>query len=269
MSCDRRSLARRPAWLAAILCLALATGAARGAAAPAGDAEVQAQLRRVVDAIVGTSGDAAAGFDRLAEMAPSRNELLIEIAIFLRDARGTEEAMGGALVLDQLGFTAEEKIAAVVPRLDTPDPALRKVLYELLGTVDRAGGGEPEFGVYLPLLAGDSPAPGLIRYLYRVSPSGAVDAMRRAHPGAVSAGAERDVAEVDAHLRSRSRGERPVATAQREAAASLERLSRSPLWWLRLYAASALREEPALASQEIRTRLDKDENALVRSAGRD
>jgi len=261
---------RRSAWLAAALWLALAaTGAARGAAGAAGDSDVQAQLRRVVEAIVGATGDAAARLDRLTEMAPSRGELLMEIAIFLRGAHGTEEAMGAALVLDQLGFTNEEKIAAVVPHLDTPDAALRRVLYDLLGTVDRLAGGEPDFSPYRALLAGDSPPPGLIRYMYASSPAAAVAAMSLAHPGETSAGVDQDIAAVDSILRLEARGERLAATALREPAASLERLSRSPVWWLRLYAAAALREEAALAGPEVRSRLERDGNPLVRAAGRD
>jgi len=269
MSCGKRAPGRGRVWVAAALCLALAaSGTAWGAAPVAGDAEVQAQLRRVVEAIVGTTGDAAARLDRLAEMAPSRTDLLLEIAIFLRDAPGTEEAMSAALVLDQLAFTNAEKIAAAVPHLDTPDAGLRRVLYDLLGTVDRPTGGEPEFGAYLSLLGGDSPAPGLVRYLYAISPGAAVDAMRRAHPGTAAAGVGGDVDAVDAILRSKARGERLAATALREPAASLERLSRSPVWWLRLYAAAALGEEPALASPEVKARLANDEHPLVRAAGR-
>jgi len=260
---------QRPVWLAMALCLALGTsGAAWGAGSVAGDSDVQAQLRLVVEAIVGTTGDAAARLDRLTEMAPSRVDLLMEIAIFLRDASGTEEAMSAALVLDQLGFTAAEKIAAVVPRLDTPDAALRRVLYDLLGTVDRAAGGEPEFTAYLALLGGDSPAPGLVRYLYETSPGAAVEAMRRAHPGAVAADEDRDVGAVEAMLQREVRGETLPATALREPAASLERLSRSKVWWLRLYAAAALHAEPALATPDVKARLEHDEHALVRAAGR-
>jgi len=156
-----------------------------------------------------------------------------------------------------------------VPHLDTPDAGLRRVLYDLLGTVDRATAGEPQFGAYVTLLGGDSPPPGLIRYLYATSPGAAVDAMRRAHPGAAAAGDDRDVDAVDAVLRSTARGDRLAAAALHEAAASLERLSRSSLWWLRLYAAAALHEEPALATPEVKSRLEHDEHPSVRAAGRD
>jgi len=257
----------------AALCLALtATGVARGGppvAADAPNADIQAQLRLVVEAIVGTTGDAEARLDRLAEVAPSRVDLLMEIAVFLRDAHGTEEAMGGALVLDQLAFGDAEKVAAIVPHLDTPDPALRRVLYDLLGTVDRGSGGEPEFGAYLTLLGGDSPPSELVRYLYATSPRAALDAMRRAHPETNLAAEDRDIDAVDAVLRGRARGERLPAAAMREPAASLERLSRSPVWWLRLYAAAALRDEPVLANPEIKARLESDAHALVRAAARD
>lgn len=270
MSPARRARGHAAVWRAAALCVALAAiAAARGESAAAGDAEVQAQLRRVAEAIVAGTNDAAARIDRLTQLAPSRAELLLEIAVFLRDARGTEEAMSGALVLEHLAFTNAETMAAVVPRLDTTDAALRRVLYDLLGTVDRPAGGEPEFGAYLTLLRGDSPPPGLVRYLYAISPGAAVSAMRRAHPSVAASGEDRDVDAVEAFLRSQARGASPTSTASREPAASFERLSRSPVWWLRLYAAAVLGEEPELAGPEVKARLAADAHPLVRDPGHD
>ena len=185
-----RSTRRVSAWLGACLCVLLvAATPVWSGPAPARDADVQAQMQQVVEAVVGSTGDVAARIDSLAEMSGSRDTLLVQIALFLRDADGTEEAMTGAVMLRHLRFNDDEKIATVIPHLETGDAGLRRVLYDLLGTIDRPSGGEPDFGPYLPLLCGDFPPPGLVRYVYAVSPPVALRAMNAANPGArVSAG---------------------------------------------------------------------------------
>ena len=59
------------------------------------------------------------------------------------------------------------------------------------------------------------------------------------------------------------------ASALDEAAEQLDLLSRSDVWWIRLYVAETFRDEPRLAVAEIAARLREDEHPLVRqTAGR-
>lgn len=259
---NRKTGGRRPggsACLGAFLALSLA--AAATAAEPAKDPEVQARLEGIVQSVVGSAPDVAERVDRLAAAAPSREELLLQIALFLRDAGGTEEAMTGALVLHRLAFTPTEKIAAIVPQLETDDESLRRVFDDLLSTVDRPEGGDPDFAPYLPLLGGEAPPAGLVRYLYTVDPGRAVDAMVAAAPGRK---ADPDVAAVETVRRELSREGTVDPAALDRVRAALDRLSRSPAWWVRLYAAAVLEAAPSLADPGVAARLARDENPVVR-----
>ncbi len=60
--------------------------------------------------------------------------LLEQVAIFLADAGGTEEAMGGALLLHVLDFQRLEILAAALPHMVAADPDLNKILRELVAT---------------------------------------------------------------------------------------------------------------------------------------
>ena len=89
--------------------------------------------------------------------------------------------MGGALLLRYLEFSDEEKLTAVVPYLETDDSELRRVLREILRTVDRPDGDEPDFAAYVTYLreVGDDPPLALIRYMYEVSPDRTRSALAR------------------------------------------------------------------------------------------
>jgi hypothetical protein len=241
-----------------ILALSLA---ASTAAEPVRDPQVQARLEGIVEAVVASAPDVADRIDHLDAAAPSREELLLQIALFLSDAGGTEEAMTGAIVLHRLAFTPDEKIAAIVPQLGTDDEPLLRVLDDLLSTVDRPEGGAPDFAPYLPRLRGEAPPEGLLRYLYTVDPGRAVDAMVTADPRRKP---DSDVAVVETVRREQGRGGTADPTALDRSRAALDRLSRSPAWWLRLYAAAVLEVAPSLADPGVAARLARDENAVVR-----
>src|SRR5262245_33971067 len=151
---------------------------------PRADANIQALIERAVGAIVRGDADVTARFDALRDPGiGDRRTVLLQLALYLEGAVGTERSMSGALILQQLGFTPEEKLQAILPHLDTAGPGLRHVFTELLGTIDRPEGGKPDFHIYenhLEKMKG-APPRALIRYLYEVSPDTALASMERVY----------------------------------------------------------------------------------------
>ncbi|MFQ5670029.1 MAG: hypothetical protein ACE5HD_05860 [Acidobacteriota bacterium] len=83
---------------------------------------------------------------------------------------------GAALLPDHLAFTSGEKLAAALPYLSTSDHEQRKVLFDLLSTIDRARGDGVDFTFYAAALKEGQPEPlaPLIAYMYAVAPGEAL-----------------------------------------------------------------------------------------------
>ena len=228
------------------------------------DRQIQEQIDRAVAAVV-NDGDAREQLDRLRDMASGRRDvLLLQLAIYLKGSGSTEESMGGAVLLHGLDFSAEEKLQAVLPHLGTDDPELRRVFTELLGTIDRPGEGEPDFGPYEARIRRDEgePPAELIRYMYEVSPDAALGAMTRLYGrGAAPA---REIQEVQDLVARREASLRWSDEDRSAAQRSLERLVRNPDWWVRAYAAALLAHDAALRTEELTAPLVDDRSAVVR-----
>jgi len=268
-----RSIPVSLAGLAALvaLCVTIALPATQkgpraepAAGRPRGDADIQGTIEQAVDAVVRQDVGAGERFQALRQLALGRrDEVLLQLALYLSLSTGTERSMAGALILQRLEFTPEEKLDVALPNLASADPALRGVLTELLGTIDRAEGGEPDFRLYeARIMKGRlSPPPALIRYIYEVSPDAALRSMERVY-GTVGAGAT-----IEALKEILSRRDASTAWSARDLAqarAALEALGADPAWWRRLYVASLLRRDPELATPALTDRLRNDSNHLVR-----
>ncbi len=270
---------RRPAraggaTLAAVLVLASIQGARCGDRSAAGlkpDPEFQASIEQAVAAVVKEQDAAPERIERLQKIAAGRREtLLLQMALYLEGAAGTEESMAGALIVQRLAFTPEEKLEAVLPHLETAGPGLRKVFTELLGTIDRPEGGEPDFRLYEARILKDkgSPPPALIRYLYEVSPDAALRSMSRVY-GGKEVGHDAEAGNVAGLQELLARDEASPTWSSEDrsrARAALDALSRDRDWWVRLYVAAVLNRVPDLATPALRDRLRDDPEALVRDA---
>jgi hypothetical protein len=257
-----------------IVCLAVLLAiAAPCAGPPVGEPPpqpaAQAQIERLVTTIAGANkGGPGEGIPAMAEqlqllMDNDREALLLQIVLYLAPGRGNERAMGAALLIDYFSFTSEEKIAALVPHLDTDDGELRAVMWDVLSTVDRPEGGRPNFGHYETVLSRSDTAPaGLIRYMYEVSPIDALSAAARAYGRGDAPATAVQRAQVLEELRARQEpgGIVDLERAHRE----IDALSRDADWWVRLYIAHVLRARPDLGSPEIVERLRTDAHELVR-----
>jgi len=229
------------------------------------DSRVQNQIQRVVEAIVDANkgGPAEAvlelvdGLEQL--VGNDRERLLAQVAWFLSRAEGTEQTMGGAVLIDSLAFSDAEKVRAVAPRLETEDPEFRKVLEDLLSTVDRPGGGQPDFAPYRRYLGElrEDPPQGLTRYMYEVSPNEAFLSLLLVY---LEDGPER---------RSLALTQQALSTTSPGGPSVVEEfgaLAEHEIWWVRLYAVEVLVDRPELGTPDALERLREDPHPLVRDA---
>lgn len=234
------------------------------------DPQVQDQIERVVGAVVDANQGGPAetvlelvdGLERL--VGNDRGKLLMQLAWYLSSAQGTEQTMGAAVLLDSLAFTDEEKIRAIATHLETDSSALRKVLVDMLSTVDRPNGGQPDFAPYRRVLGewGDDPPPGLIRYLYDVSPGEAFLSLLLVY---LDDGPERRSLALTQQAVATTRG--GIPSDQRAALVDkFNALVEHEIWWIRLYAASILVDRPELGTPDTLPQLREDPNRLVREA---
>lgn len=230
--------------------------------------DLRPAITRAAEAIVRQDAGAEEQMRALREAGKDRRtEMLKEIAAFLSDSNSTEQSMAGALILNRLEFTADEKIDVALAGLPTAAPPLRRVLTDLLSTVDRPEGAEPDFAVYESRLRKPGPPPALIRYLYDVSPEAAVGIMERVF-GAGAAGGSGEKVQIVTRILSRAgAGAAPTERDLAEARRALEALAADEAaWWRRLYVAALLSREPALATPQLTSRLRHDADPRVREA---
>jgi len=148
----------------ALLLAGAAIGPVCAAAPPSTPVEADATMQAAIDTALGAIArqDAAAGtrIESLEALAAGRRgDLLLQLAIALESSPGTERSMAGALMVRRLEFTQNEMIGTLAPRLDEVRPTLRRVMTELLGTIDRHEGGAADFAPYAAWLRARSSAP--------------------------------------------------------------------------------------------------------------
>jgi hypothetical protein len=129
--------------LGAVLCVMPTTAAEAEKLEP--DSNLQREIGLVVASIVRVSegGDTQAVLDRIQVLETaakgSRKTLLLQLALYLRDAKGTEQSMGAAMLLEHLAFSENEIGEAIAPYLETDDPKLRRVFDDLKAGHEDAG----------------------------------------------------------------------------------------------------------------------------------
>lgn len=242
--------------LAAVLAVTTAAPAE-----PVPQPAVQAQIEQAVAAVVRQDTAAQEEIDALGR--GGRKDLVLQLALYLERATGTEQSMAGALIVRSLAFTPTEVLDAAEPHLLGARPELRHVLTEMLATIDRPEGGAPDFGIYEERIRrlGSAPPQGLIKYMFEVSPDAALASMGRVFVLApASPATSEDLAAIHGVL------EKPRSPQNDRARArtALDALSKDTVWWRRLYAAAVLRAQPSLATPEIAARLQGDSYPLVR-----
>ena len=175
-------------------------------------------------------------------------DLVPQLLYFSMRATDVREGMAAAVIVDRLRITKEQRLRAVVPYLATRDAALQRELRNLFGDIDGGSASQaPDFTPFAPLLrgAGDPPV-ALITYMMETAPDQALAALADAY-----------LADPDA---------RRALLAGPRASADLERLAHHDAWWVRLYVAERVRQDPNLQTPPLMQRLREDPHPAVRAA---
>jgi len=266
------SPSRFPRTILALLVAGAAIGPLCAAPPPSMPVEADATMQAAIEAAIGAVArlDDAAGarIESLEALAAGRRgDLLLQLAIALESSAGTERSMAGALLVRRLAFTPNEMIGTLAPRLDEVRPTLRRVMTELLGTLDRREAGAADFAPYAAWLRErrSAPPPALVRYLFETAPGEALRCLRGVYGGAAAASPEADAfSRIDSILARRDASRALGASEVDAGRAALDLLGRSPSWWDRRYAAAILESDPSLGSPALARRLEADPNPLVR-----
>jgi hypothetical protein len=255
----------------ATLVLALALALSPAVAAQDGccpvDTKVQARIDVLVRSIAAHNrgeplGDIESGAAALLESTDGdRERLLRQLAIHRAGHPGNESAMSGALLLHHFEFTPAEMRQALVPLLESPEASLVATASDLLRSVDDARDLSP----YGPVLRdGEGTPHGLAVYLYSLSPPEAFRAFSKSLDEPERADVARRAAPTLAALEETSdTNTHDTADAIR---LSLDRLSLDSHFWVRMLAATYLREHPHAATTDTLTRLRSDPDAPVRKS---
>jgi hypothetical protein len=236
---------------------------------PRPDPALQAAIRKVT--APRDEADQASALAELRERAgPAHAALVPQLFLFSFGANDTREGMALGVVLDALAVPAGDVVRALVPLLESEDPAVRAEVGNVLSEYeDRSIERGPDFGVYRPYLEGEPPV-GLVRHLFEVDPGAALLALARAQvrePTELRAlvWAEHEIADVVWKLRRGFRTGAELARTEPEALEQLALLARHPRWWARLHAARTAADEPALRTAVSLDELANDPHPLVRA----
>ena len=197
----------------------------------------------------GTQEEFSQKLAELQDKAGGAQKFVLQLLYFSAHARSTRQGMLPLVLVDKLNISADDRVAAIVPLLDTGDQAVLEQAYEWLQVVDFDGEAQEfRFSRYENVLhreAADVPK-GLIRYMYAKSPDAALSSLATVY-------LDKDAAKalVD-HVKSE------------DDAQAVDQLSQRPEWWAQLYVAEKLRKNPKLRSTHVLERIKGSHHPLVK-----
>jgi hypothetical protein len=243
-----RALAGWAALLTAVIALGRAT------AVPALDAIApNPNIQRAIAAVASATDEqeltgplvilAAMGGDDFRELVP-------QLLYFSMRGSDVREGMAAAVIIDRLHVSKDQQLRALAPYLDTRDAALQRELSNWLSNCDRASASQPpDFTAFAPLLREHANGPPLVlgAYMLRTAPDRALAAL-----------AEVYIADPQAR-------QALLAEGGARASAALERLAEHDAWWVRLYVAERVKQDPTLQTPALMQRLREDPHPAVRA----
>ncbi|MGH7786402.1 MAG: hypothetical protein ACRERC_06015 [Candidatus Binatia bacterium] len=176
-------------------------------------------------------------------------DLVPQLLYFSMRATDVRDGMAAAVVVDRLGITPQQQLRAAAPYLNTRDAALQRELRNLFGSIDGASASRAaDFTPFAPLLRErvDDPPVVLIAYMMDTAPDQALAMLAATY-----------IRDPDAR--------RAVLSGPRTAA-DLEHLAEHDAWWVRLYVAERVAQDPRLQTPALMQRLRDDSHPSVRAA---
>lgn len=184
----------------------------------------------------------------IQEKAGGVQELVRQLLYFSVHAQDTRQGMLPLVLVEQLNISEDDRVAAIIPLLNTRDQSVLKQAYEWLQVVDfDSETQEFRFSRHENVLrrkSVDVPN-GLIKYMYAKSPDAALSSLANVY-------LDKDEAKA---LVDQVKGEDEVL--------AVVRLSKRPEWWAKLYAAEKMKQNPKLRDPDLIEQLKKCNNPVV------
>ncbi len=241
------------------------------------------QVAVLLDNVANANDDLARrrALDRLERIRTSEPERLVgQLLAYsaLPETDTTREAMVMPVVIDALNIDRDELFRGVAPYIETRDPRLWSEAEELLQGIANPTGAPDctDYSIFHGYLGGThrgrAAAPDrFVRWMYQHDPGSALLMfMRLDNPAGEGNHEARRKALwakhlVDVTLWRQRNGFREAEQARPEALSELKSLAGSNAWWIRLYVAEVMRQEPALRDTAVVQRLQADPSPLVQS----
>ncbi|MGH7931432.1 MAG: hypothetical protein ACREQV_27005 [Candidatus Binatia bacterium] len=253
------------------------------------DPEIQAQLRRTLDAMEEDRIAAYGELRRLEELAGDGPQLVEQVGLFVSRNRGDEAMLVHFILHPCLAGSMDIDDATIVrglaPFLDAEDRPLGDFVDDAFSMIDNASPpllptriSPANYGPYRDYIKGNlkrgEPIPaGFSKFIYRRAPEMELFAFIEAHQQNNPQRPEMFREELwsehvvsDAVWKKEHGFTEKFAEAKPEAIAELEVLSKHETWWVRLYMAEILYRHPEFRTPELVERLKTDEHQLVREA---
>lgn len=224
--------------------------------------EVNEKVQEVILQVAAATGgqtdfqEKANEFEHL--MSGNRTNLCRQLLIFMTTKHDTanlpNHAGWGVIALfKKMNFTAQERLAAVTPLMDAgwltlEGPDDEEMGRQFLRDIDKGHKKQkPDFQLYKDLLnkRKQNPPGWLAQHMYESAPTAALTTLAEVYlnPEQAKALVDQVKSEDDAQ--------------------SVDRLSKRPEWWAKLYAAEKMNQNPKLRDPELIKQLKKSNNPVV------
>lgn len=195
-----------------------------------------------------TEKDLSQKLIELQEKAGGAQELVRQLLYFGAQSKSTREGMLPWVIIEQMNISQDDIRDALIPCFETDDRELLREVHEWLEGVDYDRSAKRyAFASYEKVIrdARNGIPQGLIKYMYETSPDVAFSSMATVY-------LDKDDAKA---LIDQVKGG--------DEAQAVDRLSKRPEWWAKLYAAEKMKQNPKLRDPELIERLKKSKNPAV------
>ncbi|MDR0994533.1 MAG: hypothetical protein LBN38_08255 [Verrucomicrobiota bacterium] len=222
------------------------------------EADLQTQIAQTVSVLLkywegqATEADVSASLKDLKSSRPNPSDILPQLVLYRARIIGDEKKYGATTIISHSVYekiSDTEILNALVPLLEEKDPVVRKEAQDVIAGIpsrngDIKGAYYQSFEAYLKATK-DSPSEALVKYMYQRKPDAALSSMASVYLD--KSEAKNMVDQVEAG----------------DEAQAVDRLSKRPEWWAKLYVAEKMKQNPKLRDFQLIDRLEKSKNPLV------
>lgn len=222
------------------------------------EAGLQDQISQAVSILLkhwegqATEADVSASLKELESSRANPSDILPQLVLYRAKIIGDEKKYGATTIIWHSLFektSDTEMLNALVPLLEEKDPIIRKEAQDVIAGIpsrhgDIKGAYYQSFEAYLKATK-DNPSEALVKCMYHRKPDAALSSMASVY-------LDKDEAKA---LADQIKGG--------DEAQAVDRLSKRPEWWAKLYAAEKMKQNPKLRDPELMKQLKKSNDPVV------